>query len=193
MVSRHQKMLKGVALLTAVCLMQVYVFAGPTARPQTGATLKTTNNQPVTVNGNSVTPGTTILSGSTIITPAGVAATLNLDCTTLDITPDSEVTVEFTSDGNVKVTLKRGCATLKTCGDSSGVIIAPDGTTTETGKKKRAAVCFPLGSTAPVVAAGGLGVVPSYLVPILLFAGTAGVIGAIVLATRGENPSTSSP
>jgi hypothetical protein len=193
MVSKYQKLLKGVALLTAFCLMQVYVFAGSTPRPQTGATLKTTNNQPVTVNGNSVMPGTTILSGSTIVTPAGVAATLKLDCTTLDIAPDSEVTVEFTSDGNVKVTLKRGCATLKTCGNSSGVIIAPDGTTTETGKKKRAAVCFPLGSTAPIVAAGGLGVVPDYLVPLLLFGGTAGTIAAIIFATRGQNTSPSSP
>jgi hypothetical protein len=210
MISRRKGIPKLVALLITFCLMQVYVFAVPpnsstptesstAAMPQTGGTIKTTNNEPVSVNGNNVKSGTTILSGSTIVTPEGIGATIQFGSVVLDIAPNSEVIVEFTADGNVKVTLKRGCATLKSRGNASGVIITPDGTTTETGQRKRAAVCFPLGATSPIVTqgagagAGGAtgGGISRTLLALLLLGG--GGIAALILAGPGQNPSPSAP
>jgi hypothetical protein len=94
-----------VSILTVVCLLHVYVLAVPAANGATGArlatgTIKTANNQPVIVNGNLVKPGTTILSGSTIETPADVDATLLLASGNIYITPGTEFTVEFTADRN---------------------------------------------------------------------------------------------
>lgn len=211
MIPRRKGIPKLVALLTIFCLMQVYVFAlapnsstpaesSTAAMPQAGGTIKTTNNEPVSVNGNSVKSGTTILSGSTIITPEGVGATIQFGSVVLEIAPNSEVIVEFTADGNVKVTLKRGCATLKSRGNASGIIITPDGTTTETGQRKRAAVCFPLGATSPTVTQGagtgaggasGLGMSKTLLALLLL--GGGGGIAALILAGPGQNPSPSAP
>src|SRR5215204_207977 len=100
MVSRYQDIRKWVGLLTVLCVLQIYVFAGASdslariessvaASMQTGATLKTTNNQPVIVNGNSVKPGTTVLPGSSIETPSGVGATLQLGFAVLDMSPET--------------------------------------------------------------------------------------------------------
>jgi hypothetical protein len=165
----------------------------------------TTNNQPIIVNGNSAPAGTTILSGATLETPPGVGATLQLGFADLEIAPGSEVIVEFTSDGNIKVTLKRGCAVLKKKDDKPGVIITPDGTTTETNKKKRAAVCFPLGASSPVVsegaaagagAAGGAvggGISTTLLTTIILGGIGGGIITAVVLNNDDEPASGINP
>jgi len=202
MSSRYRDIPKAVALLTVFCVMQVYVFAGATPSPavtelrtnpspQAAGTLKTTNNQPVVVNGNSVRPGTTILSGATIETPAGVAATVQWSFGTLEIFPVSDLTVEFTADGDVKVTLKRGCAILRTFGSASGVIITPDGKTTETGKDHKADVCYP--DRGGIGAAAGAGGIDHSLLAVLIAGGAAGAIAAILLAGGGANPSPSSP
>jgi hypothetical protein len=184
------------------------VEADITASLQQGSgQVVTTNNQPIIVNGNSAPAGTTILSGATLETPPGVGATLQLGFADLEIAPDSEVIVEFTSDGNVKVTLKRGCAVLKKKDDKPGGIITPDGTTTETSKKKRAAVCFPLGATSPVVsegaaagaagAAGGAvgGGISNALLTALIVGGIGGgiIITAVILTNNDEPASGISP
>jgi hypothetical protein len=172
-----------------------------TSLQQTSGQVVTTNNQPIIVNGNSAPAGTTILSGATLETPPGVGATLQLGFADLEIAPDSEVIVEFTSDGNVKVTLKRGCAVLKKKDDKPGVIITPDGTTTETSKKKRAAVCFPLGATSPVVsegaaagagAAGGAvgGGISNALLTTLILGGIAGGIITAVVLNSDDTPAS---
>src|ERR1051325_6314146 len=102
----YKHILRAVSLFTIVCVLHIYVFtgrsaattAGPMPAPQASGTLKTTNNQPVLVNGNSVRPGTTVLSGSTIVTPANVAATLQLTSGDIQITPGTEVLVKFTDE-----------------------------------------------------------------------------------------------
>ena len=170
---------------------------------QASGQVVTTNNQPILVNGNSAPAGTTILSGATLETPPGVGATLQLGFADLDIAPDSEVIVEFTSDGNVKVTLKRGCAVLKKKDDKPGVIITPDGTTTQTNEKKRAAVCFPLGATSPVVsegaaagagagAAGGAvgGGISKALLTTLILGGVGGGIITAIALTNDDEPAS---
>ncbi len=202
MVSRHRNIQKWVGLLTVLCVLQIYVFAGsadsPTltesraaASPQTGATLQTTNNQPVIVNGNSVKPGTTVLSGSSIETPAGVGATLQMGFAVLEMSPDTELTIEFTPGGPVTVTLKRGCVVLRTMGDAEGTIIKPDGGTVKTGDDKRAEVCHPTRGGAPVVTPGASGANLGVLAGLL--GATGATILALALPGRGENPSPSAP
>ncbi len=202
MASRYQNFRKWVGLLTVLCVMQIYVFAGSTdsptrtessaaLSPQTGATLKTTNNQPVVVNGNSVKPGTTVLPGSSIITPDGVGATINMGFAVLDMSPDTELTLEFTPGGPVTVTLKRGCVVLRTTGDAEGTIITPDGGTVKTGDDKRAEVCHPRRGGLP---AGTPGAGGSHLgVLAVLLGATGATFLALLLPGRGENPSPSAP
>src|SRR3954466_153473 len=112
MSARYKDILRAVSLFTVFCVLHIYVFAGPVPTavkatetkslpaPHANGTIKTTNNQAVIVNGNSVKPGTTILSGSTIETPSGVAATLQLDSGNIYITPNTEFSVEFTAGRN---------------------------------------------------------------------------------------------
>lgn len=189
------KTLKGIALVVALCVMQVYVLASPASpsnegtTPQANGTIKTTNNQPVIVNGNSVQPGTTILSGSTIQTPAGVSATLQLGYADLEITPGSEVTVEFTSDGKVTVNLKNGCVALTTRKNSTGLINAPEGRSTIVREDSRVEVCYPEHRTPPPPVTGGIS--KPLLAALLASVGAATLV--IVLATSGSNPSPSSP
>jgi hypothetical protein len=205
MISPDGKFLRAVALLIACCVMQVYVFAEPTVpptnspltdvSPQAGGTIKTTDNKPVLVNGNNVTSGTTILSGSTVETPAGVSATIQLGFAEVDIAPGSVLVLDFTPNVSVKVTLKQGCVTLRMKDEAQGTIVAPDGTTIATGDRKVANVCYPNKGAAPVVSQTASGVSGAdRALLILLIASTAGIVTyALVLAGRGQNPSPSSP
>jgi hypothetical protein len=200
MISKRHKTLKGIAVIVSLCIMQAYVLASPANAPatspsnegvvpQANGTIKTTNNQPVIVNGNSVQPGTTILSGSTIETPAGVGATVQLGFADLEITPGSEVGIEFTADGNVKVTLKRGCVILTTRNNAAGTIITTDGRTTEVRENDRFEVCYPERAASPVPATSGIN--KPLLALLFLGVSTAAIIA--VLSNGGTNPSPSSP
>jgi hypothetical protein len=192
MISPYSKFLRVVALLTACCVAQLYVFAGPSVPPQTGGTLKTTNNQPVIVNGNNVTPGTTILSGSTVETPERVGANIELGFAEVDIAPGSSLVLDFTPNVNVKVTLKQGCVTLRMKSDAQGTIVTPDGAATATGDKKEADVCYGNKTAAPVVSQTASSGSNKALFAVLI-AGTTGAIIGIILAARGQNPSPSNP
>jgi hypothetical protein len=207
MISRSHKALKATALLLLLCVTPVYVHASLVTSPQVSGTIKTTNNQPILVNGNSAPSGTTILPGTTISTPEGVGATLSLGFADLEIAPGSEVVVEFSSDGKVTVRLVKGCALLKVKGNGQGSIDAPDGSSTKAANT--ADVCFPQGATNAIVnqgaasnaigggggttagaggAGGGGGLSKGAWIAILGGAG-AGIITAIALAGGG----TSSP
>lgn len=217
MISPNRNILRVVALLTSCCVMQVYVFAQPTLpranpsaatlKPQVGATFKTTNNLPMLVNGINVKPGTTILSGAAIETTSSAGATVHLDLADVEIAPGSEIAFDFTSEGNSNVMLRRGCVTLRTRENAQGMITTPDGTTTPTGDKKVADVCYREGAASPVVnqgapaqtgtgggAAGANNRGISRALLALLLAGTAGTIfAAAIIASRGDNPSPSNP
>jgi hypothetical protein len=198
--ARYTNTVRAVSLFTICCIVHLCLVAAPASaavtandidavpQPQANGTLKTTNNQPVIVNGNSVRPGTTILSGATIQTPSGVSAIINLGFATVDISPDSEVLLEFTADGNVKVTLKSGCVLITTQGSAQGTIISPDGSITTTGDRHRAEVCSP--SRKGAAAATG-GINKTVAAVLIVGGGLAALI--IILATRGNNPSPSTP
>jgi hypothetical protein len=172
------------------------------------ARLRTTGNRPITVNGASAASGATLLTGVTIETPASVGATIDLgELGVLDIAPNTELTLTFDPSGNgsVKVTLRRGCALLKTKKSVIGQIdtpLGPAATTDPNTNRKRIDVCFPLGASEPIVnqgaaaaaGAGAGGAVGSEINPLWWLAlVTAGVIIAIIVGTQGDETPTPIP
>lgn len=192
------------ALLTALCVANVYVMAGPVAdagtayAPQTGGTLTTTDNKQVVVNGNRVGAGTTVLPNSSIETPSGVGASVQLGFAEVTISPGSDVVLDFQPGTEVTVTLKRGCVVIRTVGNATGMIIRPDGTSVATGTGKVANACDREGAAVPVATAGGVGAtvgggISKALLAVLFISAGAATVTALTLAGRGFNPSPSNP
>jgi len=158
--------------------------------PQTQfiASLKTTGNQPITLNGASAVGGATILTGATIETPANVSATINLGSLgDLEIAPNSELTLEFDHNGNVvKVKLRRGCTKLRTKKGVNGQVDTPDGVSTKTESRRRANVCFIAGASQVGQQASGLSA--GWWAVILTVAGVVTGV-AIYEATKDNSPS----
>ncbi|MFN2456217.1 MAG: hypothetical protein ABR577_18605 [Pyrinomonadaceae bacterium] len=121
------------------------------------ARLTTTGNRPITINGASAVGGAAILTGATIETPDQVGATINLGSLgELDVAPNTLLTLEFDQNGNVKVTLKRGCTILRTRKNVNATIETEQGVAATNDKNKggRSDVCFPLGAAQPTVNQG---------------------------------------
>lgn len=194
MTPTHRNTFRVFALLTAVCVAQVYVFAGPVApfAPQTGGTLTTTNNKLIIVNGNRVGGGTTVLPESSILTPEGVSATVQLGFAEVIISPGSDIMLDFNTGTEVNVTLKRGCVIIKTTGGARGTIVKPDGTTLATGTDRVANACDDGGMPVPGTTAGAGGINKALLAVLFIGAGAA-TVAALTLAGRGFNPSPSNP
>jgi hypothetical protein len=217
---RQEKAFKALAVFLALSFAQVYVqtsFADPSPTgtmvplpQQFVARLATRGNQPITVNGASASGGATILTGATIETPDQVGATINLGSLgTLDIAPNTKLTLEFDQNGNVRVKLVSGCVILKSKKNTNGEIEVPTGSAGRTDKKGGVLdVCFPVGAAAPTVGAGaaaaagagagaavaagaaaggllGLGVPAT----IAIAGGAAAITTIAVVATHGSNPS----
>src|SRR6185295_4158720 len=116
---RQRKVLKAIAILSAFCLAQICVHGalpattaggGVPQRPIT-ARLTTKNNQPITVNGNQVGTGATLLTGATIETPDQVSGVIDLgDAGVIEVQPNSKIQLDFDENGNVRVKVIRGCA-----------------------------------------------------------------------------------
>jgi len=122
METRRRKALKALAVFLAFSFAQVYVQAGlPNPAPAPGtpqrpitAKLITKNNQPITVNGNSMGTGGTLLTGATIETPDQVGATIDLgDAGVIELQPGSKIQLDFDENGNVRVKVIRGCAVAR--------------------------------------------------------------------------------
>src|ERR1700682_4985122 len=111
--TRKGKVLKALTVVLAFSFAQVYVQAGlpgpapgapPPPQRAITARLITKNNQPITVNGNSLGTGGTILTGSTIETPAQVGATVDLgDAGVVELQPNTKIQLDFDANGNVRV------------------------------------------------------------------------------------------
>ena len=193
MIPTYRNFFRLAALLVAVCVAQVYVFAAPVVTPQAGGTLKTTDNKPVIVNGNRAAGGTTILPNTSIQTPAGVGATVQLGFAEVSMRPGSDIVLDFTPDKDVTVTLKHGCVSITTVGDAQGMIIRPDGTNVATGTGHVANACDQATTTTPPVATTGGGGINSFGLAVLFVAAGAAAVAALTLASRGFNPSPSNP
>src|SRR5258705_12300299 len=101
---RQRKALRAAAIFLAFCFAQVYVHgalpnsAATATAPQRQITarLTTKNNQPITVNGNAVGTGATLLTGATVETPDQVSATIDLgDAGVVELQPNSQIKLDF--------------------------------------------------------------------------------------------------
>jgi hypothetical protein len=200
--TRKKKALKALTVFLAFSFAQVYVQAGlPNPAPVPGAPqraitarLTTKNNQPITVNGNSVGTGGTILTGATIETPDQVGATIDLgDGGVVELQPGSKIQLDFDENGNVRVKVLRGCVVTK---KKTNVLpgemeIYTDQVSYKTDKKRRhLGGCFlpngQLGSLTGVTAGSGL--TGAEIAGIVVAGSVGGGLG-IYFATRGGNPS----
>lgn len=169
----------------------------PEPPPLTGI-LKTSGNRPITVNGSTAGSGATITTGSIIETPDQVGGTISLgSLSSLEIGPNTKLSIDFDQDGNVRVTLVRGCATVKTKKNVIGEVHTEQGIAGKTDPKSRGFlnVCFPWGAAAPTVIAGEAAAAAGssgLLATVLAIAGV-GVGTGIIFALRGTNPSPSAP
>jgi len=207
MTPTYRNVFRVAALFTALCVAHVYVLAGPVLpavadsdtvfATQTGGTLTTTDNKQVIVNGNRVGAGTTVLPNSSIQTPSGVGASVQLGFAEVSISPGSDIVLDFTPGTEVTVTLKRGCVVIRTVGNAQGIIIRPDGTSVATGTGKVANACDREGAALPannggVATVGSAGIDKALLAVLFIGAGAA-AFAALTLAGRGFNPSPSNP
>jgi hypothetical protein len=204
--TRKGKVLKALAVILAFSFAQVYVQAGLPS-PAPGAPLPqrvilgrltTKNNQPITVNGNSLGTGGTILTGATIETPDQVGATIDLgDAGVVELQPNTKIQLDFDQNGNVRVKVLQGCATTKKRNNvlSGEMEIYTDRASEKTDKNRQTlGACIlpngdlgPLGSVATVGAtAGGMSGTKIALIVGAIAAGAGATAFAL---TRGSNPS----
>ncbi len=128
---RHTKLYKGLTLAVATVLLHVSFGAALAASPQVIAKLLTTGGT-IKVNDNDTPSGASIVSGATLETPDNVAATIQIgDLGILELPPGTVAVLEF-SGNSVKVTLRKGCATLETNKGTTGSIMNTDGKVLQT-------------------------------------------------------------
>ena len=163
-----RKATKTVALALAAVL-QVYVSGGfalaAPAAPKAAAPvwqdaqgrLSTTNDNPVTVNGNSAKTGDTVFSGQRVQTPAGTGATVDVPGTgSVQIDPGADVTVTF-SGGSISVVVTRGCVRLTANNGVTGTLQAGGNSKTTGPNGGNIDICDTAAGAVPVGTAGGAG------------------------------------
>ena len=197
---RQRKALRATAIFLAFCFAQVCVHGAlpnssttaPAPQRQITARLTTKNNQPITVNGNAVGTGATLLTGATVETPDQVSATIDLgDAGVVELQPNSQIKLDFDENGNVRVKVIRGCAvTRKKTNVLPGEMeLYTDQASEKTDKKRRhvAGCILPNGQLGSL--SSGIG--GATLAGIAIGGGTAGIIAAAL--TRGGTMSGSTP
>ena len=204
---RHKKITIAFLLLLALAVTNIGISSAKSnAVPETlapqqpiTAILTTRGNRPITVNGAQVMSGATIVAGSIIETPDLVGGTINIgSLSNLEIAPNTKLSIDYDENGNMRVKLVRGCATVRTKQNVLGQVDTEQGVAGKTDPKQRKgflSVCFPLGAASPIVtvaetagaAAAGSGDVIGFIVA----GATAGV--GLPFAVRGDNPSPSTP
>jgi len=202
---RQRKAFKAIAVFLAFAFAQVYVqtgFAGPGVSrvsvpvPQRFvARLNLRGGTSATVNGVTAINGATVLSGATIETPDQVSATLDLGALgTIDLEPNTSVQLDFTDDGNVRLKVLRGCAVIKKKGPGEAEVYTAEGASEKTNSNRKGmGFCYVDGKLNPFGAVagggGGAGGGLSTAAKVAIFGGIGGATVAIILGTRGGNPS----
>jgi hypothetical protein len=205
--TRKQRILKVLSVILAFSFAQVYVQAvspsplpgAPAPQQVITARLITKNNQPITVNGNSLGTGGTILTGALIETPDQVSATIDLGSAgVVELQPNSKIQLDFDANGNVRVKIIQGCAVARKSSNAlpGQMEIYTDKASQKTDKNRtNLGFCItpngdlgPLGSTttAGTAAAGG---VSNTVKAGLLAAGIGAGVASVFLLSRGTNPS----
>ncbi len=187
---------RAIAALLLFSVVQFSLQAATLIPQQLAGRLKTSNNQPVTINGLSANTGASILSGATIETGADQSATVDLGpLGSVDITPNTKVVLTF-EQGNAKATVITGCVTLKAEKGTTGEVATEQGATRKTDPAAGGVLdmCFPeraaVPPPSPSEGAGGLfGLGKAATIAILVAAGAA----ASTPLFFQSNPSGSNP
>jgi hypothetical protein len=198
--TRKRKALKALTVFLAFSFAQIYVQAGlPNPAPVPGAPqnaitarLITKNNQPITVNGNAVGTGGSILTGATIETPDQFGATIDLGpAGTITLQPGTKIQIDFDQNGNVRVKVIQGCAVAN---KSENVLpgemeIYTDQASEKTDKNRHhmGFCALPNGGLSPFSPAVGISDTELGLIG----GGIAGGGIIVYTLTRGGNPSPS--
>lgn len=141
---------RAIAALLLFSIVRLGLAATPIPQQLAGR-LKTSNNQPITINGLSANTGASILSGATIETGANQSATVDLGpLGSLDITPNTKVILTF-EQGNAKATVITGCVTLKAKKGTTGEIANEQSSISKSDPLAGGTLnnCSPTGSTPP--------------------------------------------
>ena len=191
--------------LTAL-LLHISLGTALAIPPQIIAKLVTTGGS-IKVNGNNLPSGSSIVSGATIETPDNVTATIEIPgLGTVELQEGTIASIEF-SGNNIKLTLKKGCASLKTNEGTTGSVVNDQDKLLTTndkagvaaqsnGKKSRVLpTCGAVfGGNPPATTAAGTGGGLSSAAIGAIIAGVAG--GAVIIGivgARGGNNSPSRP
>lgn len=206
---------KSLAILLTSALMLISAQAAWAAPiVQQNGKLVTTGNQAISVNGNSMNGGGTILSGATLETPPGVGATINLGpLGSVDLAPGTKAILEFSSDGTIRLKIIQGCAIVNSKKGTEGIIQTEQGAEITKNDKAQGGVldvCVPPGGGPAVVnqgaaanagaGAGGGGVgggtagagsegLNKALLAVILGGGVAAPVIAFLIANDNDNPS----
>ena len=203
---RQRKAYTAMAIFLAFSFAQVYVqtgFAGPgnsasvPVTPQQFVARLTSRGGPVTVNGASASSGATILTGATIETPSQVSATIDLGSLgTVELEPGSSIQLDFSDDGTVRVKILRGCVRIKKKGPGEAEAYTAEGASEKTNSNRKAlGFCYLNGQLNSMSSAGGAGTGGgaggglSTAAKVAIIAGIGGGTTAIIVGTRGSNPS----
>jgi hypothetical protein len=186
---------RAIAALLLFSVVQLGLAATPIPQQLAGR-LKTSNNQPITINGLSANTGASILSGATIETGADQSATVDLGpLGSLNISPNTKVVLTF-EPGNAKATVITGCVTLKAEKGTTGEVANEQGSLSKTDPAVGGMLnnCTPQGPTPPqnqgTSGQGGLfGLGKAATIAILIAAGAA----ASTPLFFQDNPSGSNP
>lgn len=198
---------RATAIIVMFAVAQVSLQIAFAQGPQFIARLTSTRgNQPILVNGLSAAPGASIVTGATIETVADQTAEININGGVLELAPNTLVILEYDQDGNIKVTLKRGCAALRNKSNTVGEIVVEQTTVAKNEKEKggRADVCYLNGQTtvnqgaaaklisgvkSPAPSGGGLG--GGAIAGILAAVGGGALIA--FFAAKDESPFRTNP
>ena len=212
MITKRRSAINATAILLVFAVAQTFLQVGLAVAPEAVTPkpfvvplqgqigkLTTTNNQPITVNGTSITSGGTVLTDSIIETPDNAGATISLGSLgSLDIAPGTKLKLEYDDQGNVRVTLIEGCVAVHKKKDTKAQIDTEQGTAAKNDKKEEGLldVCFKNGvvtlnqGTAGIGGVtGGGGLTGTQVFFIVL--GTLGGGTALAFALMGDNPSDS--
>ena len=200
-----RKVSSAVALFLVLSMVQLaapWCLAASAQEGSITAKLSTSGDGSVVVNGISTSPDATVISGSTIDTPAGVSAIITIEpLGSLALAPESSLKLEYQA-GSIHASVVKGCATLNTKKGTTGTLEGVNGVpiNTDPAADSRISTCSNDGTAAAGATAGaapGSVGIPYRLGVTLGFIGSAGaVIFSIVNPTnnaRGNNPSPATP
>ena len=112
---RYTLIVLSMILFSAICVLGA--LPNPTPAPgnpqRQPARITIKGGQPIKVNGNDVTNGGTIVTGSTIEVPDQVSVVIEIGNETLELSPNTKIQLDYDENGNVRAKLYNGCAAAR--------------------------------------------------------------------------------